>query len=99
MKSTLSENYDSFPNLSDRTKSLATFEKLELAMRLIEEATVEYPRLKELEIEPMMKSLLEGMHIFSAKNSELDLRALMIKHEWRVGQRFYDIRVTAKTDP
>jgi hypothetical protein len=77
------------PNLADRANALAVFEKIEKAIRLIDEAIKERPSLKVLQVEPLLRSLADGLRILSTKNSELDLQGLMLKHGWRVGQRFY----------
>lgn len=98
----MNENEDAnkaiLPNLDDRTKSLATFEKLERALRLVEEAVKEHPSLKDLQLEPLMLSLADGLRIFSAKNSELNLQDLILKYDWWVGQRFY-VRVVFHPAP
>lgn len=88
---------DQHPNQSDRASSLEAFDKIELAMQLIDQAIKQRPILKDLQIEPLLRSLAEGMRILTAKDSELDLRALMLKHSWTVGQRFY-VRVKVR-DP
>ena len=83
------------PNLADRANALAVFEKIEKAIRLIDEAIKERPSLKVLQVEPLLRSLADGLRILSTKNSELDLQGLMLKQGWRVGQRFY-VRVVAR---
>lgn len=98
MKETSSELEARSPNFDDRANLLATFEKLEEAMRLVEAAVKERPSLKELQIEPLMRSLADGLRILSAQNFELDLQGLMLKYGWRVGQRFY-VRVNCRTKP
>ena len=98
MKETSSEMEGRSPNFDDRVNSLATFEKVDRAMRLVEEAVKERPFLKELQIEPLMRSLAEGLRILSAKNSELNLQGLMLKYGWCVGQRFY-VRTISRTKP
>src|SRR5207248_2817705 len=70
-------------------KDLATFEKLENAFRLIEEALREQPSLKILQFDPMLRALADGLKVLSMKDSELDVADLMLKHEWFIGQRFY----------
>jgi len=83
-------------NLLDRANALATFEKIERAIELIEEAIKERPILKDLQMEPLLRSLAVGLRILSSKDSELDLQGLMLKHEWRVGQRFF-VRVEVRS--
>lgn len=98
MKEASSEPEGRSPNFDDRASSLSTFEKIERAMRLVEEAVKERPSLKQLQIESLMRSFAEGLRILSAKNSELDLQALMVKYGWHVGQRFY-VRVRSRMSP
>src|SRR5947209_155534 len=86
------------PNLDERMSSLAAFEKLDKAIQLIEEALQQRPILKDLQVEPLLRSLAEGMRILSARDSDLDLRGLMLKHRWRVGQRFY-VRAVIRSSP
>ena len=86
---------EELPSLANRESELSAFEKLHRAIELIETAIKERPSLKALQLEPLIRTLAEGLHVLSAKDSELDLRALMLKHQWRVGQRFY-VRVTVR---
>lgn len=65
MKETSGEVEGRSPNFDDRVNSLATLEKLETAMRLVEEAVKERPSLKELQIEPLMRSLATEVARFS----------------------------------
>ena len=86
------------PNVADRVGALAAFEKIEKAIQLIEEAVKERPSLKALQVDPLLRSLADGLRILSAKSSDLDLQDLMLKHAWRVGQRFY-VRAVARSGP
>src|SRR3569833_1199027 len=86
------------PNLDDRMKSLAAFEKLERAMQLVDEVIKEYPKLKDLQVGPLLRSFADGLKIFSAENSELGLQELMVRHDWWVGQRFY-VRTISRANP
>ena len=82
----------------DRATFLAAFEKLERAFDLTEQAIKECPRLKTLQLDPLLRSLAEGLRFLAANDSELELPALMLKHEWFVGQRFY-VRVVSQLSP
>jgi hypothetical protein len=98
----MNENIDHSDNgpatPDDRTVSLAAFAKLEQAIALTEEAIKECPRLKVFQLDPLLRTLAQALRFLSAKDSELDLPALMVKHEWRVGQRFY-VRVISQFSP
>ena len=76
-------------NLTDRANALDAFDKLERALHLIEAAITERPSLNALQMEPLLRSLAEGLRILSLDDSELDLSSLMLKHGWHVGQQFY----------
>ena len=73
----------------DRQAALRAFSKLEEAIRLIENALAERPRLKVLQLDPMLRALAKGMQLLALKDSELDLPTLVLKHEWYVGQPLY----------
>lgn len=79
-----------------REQALSSFQKLDCAIQLIEEALAEQPSLKTLQLEPMLRSLSLGLRILSAKDFELDLKGLTMKHGWRVGQHFY-VRCSVQT--
>lgn len=83
------------PNLSNRANAMSAFEKLHGAIQLIEEALKERPSLEALQLEPLLRTLAEGLRVLSAQDSELDLWSLMLKHQWTRGQRFY-VRVTVR---
>lgn len=73
----------------ERSGAIDAFEKIETAVRLIRDAIADYPRLEALQLDPLLRELSQGMQILALDDSELDLRGLMLKHEWKVGQRFY----------
>lgn len=75
--------------LLGKQNALAAFDKLQEAFTLIQKALSECPSFKVLDLAPMLRSLAEDMRILAIKDSELDLRSLMLKHEWRIGDRFY----------
>lgn len=80
-----------------RTAALTAFDKLERASELIEQALQDRPDLKVLQLDPLLRSLAEGMRFLTAKDSELDLPGLMVKHGWRVGQSFF-VRATVSAN-
>ena len=73
----------------DRTNTLDAFGKLEMASHLIQEALFERPSLRVLQLDPMLRTLAEGLRVLSLTDSELDLSGLILKHEWSYGQSFY----------
>ena len=83
---------------NDRANALLAFAKLEEAMRLIEEALKQRPSLDVLQLEPMLRSLAQGLRILAAKDSELELSELIVKHGWKVGQRFFVRAIFKATD-
>lgn len=73
----------------ERSRAIDAFYKIETAVRLIGDAIADYPRLEALQLDPLLRELSQGMQILALDDSELDLQGLMLKHEWKVGQRFY----------
>lgn len=83
----------SAPPDTDRSKSLSAFDKINCAIKLIEEAVKQCPSLEGLQMGPLLRALSAGLQILSEKDSQLKLPDLMIKHGWSVGQRFF-VRVS-----
>ncbi len=80
-------------DITDRSKSLSAFDKINCAIKLIEEAVKECPNLDGLQMGPLLRTLSAGLQILSEKDSQLKLPDLMVKHGWSVGQRFF-VRVS-----
>ena len=82
------------PDITDQSKSLSAFDKINFAIKLINEAVKECPKDilyldGYLEIRSLLITLSAGLNILSQKDSQLKLPDLIIKHSWFVGQRFY----------
>lgn len=82
-------NQSSKSSADERSSALNAFDKIDTAVRLIRDAIAEHPRLDSLQLEPLLRELSQGMQILALDDSELDLQGLMLKHQWKVGQRFY----------
>lgn len=76
-------------NPQDMNDALSPAEKIEQAIHLLKAAMQELPLLKDIQFEPLVRSLEEGLRIVISEDSDLDLRTLMLKHEWYCSQRFY----------
>ena len=81
------------PDITDRSKSLSAFDKINCAIKLIEEALKQCPNLDSLQMGPLLRTLSAGLQILSEKDSKLQLPDLMVKHGWSAGQRFF-VRVS-----